>query len=529
MVIRYSDSSGGGIPFGDNAGRPANPGIGKLYSNGEAQRIELYTATGWNNIVQETPGVSSISGVYSEQTNSGTFTISGTNFVSGAYATAIGTNGVQIDAASTSYNSIVQLTATFTNLSNAHEPYDVKVTNPSNLFGILPDALYINASPVWQTASGSLGTFEEQVSISLSATSTDSDSTITYSLTSGSLPSGVTLNSSSGLISGLLPNIAADTTYSFTITASDGINNIPRSFSITSIANLAPVWTTSVGLLATISDIAREGFTYSLSATDNENETLTYSIVSGSLPPNMTLSSSGLISGTTTSVSSDTTYSFTVSVSDRVNTVIRDFSLIVNAPVIVTYTAGSYSWTAPVGVSKIKLLMVGGGGGGGNNRGNGSGGGGGGGGIVYHPSASVTPGQSYSLVVGTGGGGGVAYDQSGGQGCRTTGFGAIVGGGGGGVSEFNNNCNGNMGNGSSTCTYQPSTSVSGVTSGATVTYNGGSGGCSFGSQGSGNTYTSSISGSSYTYGGINGGPTIYGSGGVISNSSGGNGIIVIAY
>lgn len=239
MTIKFSDITGGGIPYGNTAGRPT-PTVGRLYSNGETARLELYTATGWQNIVQETPGVSSISGVYSEQTNSGTITISGTNFVAGCYATAIGSNGVQVDATSTTFNSIVQVTATFTGLSNAYEPYDIKVTNPSNLFGIIPDALYINASPVWQTASGSLGSFTSQFSVSVSATAADSDSTITYSLASGSsLPSGVTINSSNGLISGTLPSISSDTTYNFTINASDGVNTIPRSFSITSIANIS--------------------------------------------------------------------------------------------------------------------------------------------------------------------------------------------------------------------------------------------------------------------------------------------------
>jgi hypothetical protein len=231
MAVSKLNPSAGGVPYGNTAGRPTAT-IGRLYSNGETSRLELYTDTGWQNIVQETPGVSSISGTYSELTNSGVITISGTNFVSGCYATAIGTNGVQIDAVSTTFNSIVQISATFTGLSNSYEPYDIKVTNPSNLFGIIPDALYVNASPVWTTASGSLGTFNELSAMSVSAIATDSDSTISYALANGSsLPSGIILNASTGAITGFPPSISSVTTYNFTINASDGVNTIPRSFS----------------------------------------------------------------------------------------------------------------------------------------------------------------------------------------------------------------------------------------------------------------------------------------------------------
>ena len=155
MTIKKSSSSG--IPFGNNAGRPANPGIGRLYSNGEEKRLELYTSSGWQNIVSETPGVVSVSGSYLESVGSATLEITGTNFTTGAIASVIGTNGVEVNANSTTVNSIVSVTAVFSGLSNANEPYDIKVTNTSNLFGLLPDSLYINASPVWTTASGSLG------------------------------------------------------------------------------------------------------------------------------------------------------------------------------------------------------------------------------------------------------------------------------------------------------------------------------------------------------------------------------------
>jgi len=230
MAIRKSASSG--IPSGLNAGRPANPTFGQLYSNGETARLEIYTqASGWQNIVQETPGVASASGTYNESAGSGTFTVSGTNFVDGAIAYAVGTNGIEYQATSTTYNSLVQLTTIFSNLSVAYEPYDIKIVNPSNLFGLLPDAFYINDSPVWSTAAGSLGSYPHgSVSIQLASTDDESNSR-TYSIASGSLPTGLSL-SSSGLISGT--SIAEAGAYSFVVSVNDGSNAVSRSFSITS-------------------------------------------------------------------------------------------------------------------------------------------------------------------------------------------------------------------------------------------------------------------------------------------------------
>ena len=231
-----------GITYGNNAARPANPVLGTPYFNGEEKRLELYTSAGWQNIVSETPGVVSVSGNYLESNATNTINIVGTNFTTGAIASVVGTNGVEINANSTTVNSIVSIDAVFAGLVSANEPYDVKVTNTSNLFGLLPDAIYVNNILNWQTAAGSLGTFNEQVAISVSATATD-DSTITYALASGStLPSGITLNSASGLISGTLPDVATSTTYTFTINASDNSNPVvARTFSITSTARTAEV------------------------------------------------------------------------------------------------------------------------------------------------------------------------------------------------------------------------------------------------------------------------------------------------
>jgi hypothetical protein len=402
-------SSMAGIPFGNNAGRPTGV-TGQPYFNGEEKRLEIYTSSGWQNIVSETPGVVSVSGNYLASTGSGTIEITGTNFTTGAIASVIGTNGVEVNANSTTVNSIVSVTAVFSGLSNANEPYDVKITNTSNLFGLLPDALYVNASPVWTTAAGSLGTFGDSVAISVSATATD-DSTITYSLASGStLPSGINLNSSTGAITGTLPDIASNTTYTFTINASDGSNPaVSRTFSITS--NPGPSWVTSAGTLGTF--VEQSSISLSVQATD-ASDSITYSLASGSsLPSGVTLNSStGAISGTLPDVATSTTYTFTINASDSVTTITRQFSL-----------------TSEPGITFEYLLAGGGGGGGGGYQG----GGGGAGGLLYG-TLSKSSGM-YNISIGSAGVG-AASGTEGTSGGNTSAFNLIAYGGGKGAGEM---------------------------------------------------------------------------------------------
>ena len=63
-------------------------------------------------------------------------------------------------------------------------------------------------------------------------------------------------------------------------------------------------------------------------------------------------------------------------------------------------TPGTYSWTAPAGVTSVSVVAVGSGGTGGYQW---SSGGGGGGGLGYKNNISVTPGQTYTVEVGAAG------------------------------------------------------------------------------------------------------------------------------
>jgi hypothetical protein len=93
-----------------------------------------------------------------------------------------------------------------------------------------------------------------------------------------------------------------------------------------------PNWVTSAGALfsgATIYENEVLASSTSLEATDPDGSAVTYSVVSGSLPPNVSLASNGALSGTAfPSVGSSTTYNFTVEAEDTAgNSTARAFSI----------------------------------------------------------------------------------------------------------------------------------------------------------------------------------------------------------
>ena len=130
-----------------------------------------------------------------------------------------------------SWSSSTSISATF---SLAQGDYRIRVENPDGNAVISANAiLQSTPAPTWTTAAGSIATIAGGASIGSVSVAATSDSTVTYTKTSGTLPGGISI-ASNGSFSGTESGSTATTTYSFDITATDGESQTAvRTFTIT--------------------------------------------------------------------------------------------------------------------------------------------------------------------------------------------------------------------------------------------------------------------------------------------------------
>ena len=164
------------------------------------------------------------------------------------------------------------------------------------------------ATPVWTTTAGKIATIDEQASFSLQLEANTSDSTaIIYSVIAGSPPPGMQVTST-GLLTGTPAEVAKRTLYTFVVRATAGTTITDRTFSLDVQGADAPTFTTASGQLR-LDDSTSVGLfwvidgssiDFQMQATDSDTragQQLVYEIVQGELPPGITMSTSGLISG----------------------------------------------------------------------------------------------------------------------------------------------------------------------------------------------------------------------------------------
>lgn len=375
-----------------------------------------------------------------------TLSITGNNFSSNAL--------LLIDSQSVTPTSITNTTITFTSPAKSVGSYIIFVVNSDGATAISTPGVQYSTLPAFSTSAGSIANnFEYDIfSTNIAASS---DSTITYTLASGSLPSGLTL-AANGYISGTLPSMTNATTYTFTVTATDTENqSADRQFNIT-VNPDAVTWSSPASntLYSWATGVAN---TINLSATSVAGKSISYSATG--LPDGLSVSGN-TITGTPSTVGTyAANVTATAATTSKAATIPLNWSIISAAiaasggteTTVGGYkyhtftTSGTFTVTSSPGAN-VEYLVVGGGGGGGGTDGNGVAGGGAGG----YRFGSITPAvQSYSVVVGGGGAAGTSGGGSGGAGGNSSIFSITSAGGGGGSGRYGSAGNGGSGGGAS--------------------------------------------------------------------------------
>jgi hypothetical protein len=340
-----------------------------------------------------------------------TVAITGTGFVNGCQ--------VLVDSVYAPTVTFVSGTSiSFTTPAMSAGTYPIYVINPDGGTAIAIPGVSYSGVPAFSTSSGSLGTVYEGAAFGSNIAAT-SDSAVTYSIDSGALPAGFSLNANTGAIAGNVGTISNSTTYNFTVKATDAeLQDTTRNFSITTSPD-AVTFNTPAGNQA-YSNSTSDSFSLTLNATSALGRTISYT--ANVLPTGLTLSGN-VISGTFSSAATIASL-ITATAATSLRTATRLLNWAVTSPTLtVNY-----------------LVVAGGGGGTGSIQGGGGGGGGfrtsagtSGRGAAAESAVTATRGNTYTITVGAGGGGGTG-DYGGGNGANggDSAFGSIVSSGGGG-------------------------------------------------------------------------------------------------
>ena len=169
-----------------------------------------------------------------------TINITGTNFVTVPIVEFIKTDGSITRPNSVSFTNATTLSV---NVTLASGQYHVRVENPDGNAGrSTNNILTASTAPTFSTSAGSLGSVAAGDTVSIDVDGS-SDSTVAFSETTSVLTSNantpaatmnLSLNSSTGVISGTAPSPTSETTYNFTLRLTDAESQtVDRAFSIT--------------------------------------------------------------------------------------------------------------------------------------------------------------------------------------------------------------------------------------------------------------------------------------------------------
>jgi hypothetical protein len=231
---------------------------------------------------------------------------------------------------------VLQVTDSSSPARTASRAFSIRVVDPLAIATTsLPSAVVGKAYIGALVASGGSGTYQ-------------------WSVSSGSMPSGLSLDVGTGTISGV-PIQAGDV--SFGVTAKDAVNTALSAGASLTIAVAVQLAVTTTQLSDGMESIA---YTATINASGGRSPR-TWTVASGTLPPGIAVdSASGLVHGTPASGSAGL-YAFSITVSDASSppqTVTANLSLRVVATLVITTTTLG---NATVGVSYSAVLQSSGG------------------------------------------------------------------------------------------------------------------------------------------------------------------------
>ena len=476
---------------------------GNLRFNSTTNLAEYYDGTAWKPI-DSPPSITGVTPTSwaSNGSTQQTFTVAGSNFQSGATAKFVGNDGTEYTSVNLSITNSSEFTLqNMTTMTVANEPYDIILTNPSGLAATLEDGVDAGSNPSFTTAADTnLGTaVQGDTDPTLTtAAATDADgTTVSHSVTSGSLPPGLSM-ATNAAITGTVGTISSNTDYTFTVTATDGVNAVTRQYVI---SGTPPAFMTATGgTITTDGDYKVHTFTSSgtftvsgLGGNSTYGSKVEYLVVAGG--------GGGGVgghggAGGAGGYRHNSAYNFTVSA--------QAYSI----------TVGAYGGNrAQGGTSTFSNISSAGGGSGGHNDSEGGrNGGSGGGGSGHFNSGGGGGGNNPSVSPSQGNNGGSGQDG-------TPHYGA-GGGGGAGSSGQNGSRNspggGDGGNGSANDIH-----------GSSRTYSAGGGGHGHGAPGTGGS--SGLGGNDNSAAGGRNTANNYGMGAGGANNNSSSGVVIIRY
>ena len=232
----FTGTIGIDLPEGNTSTRVNTKGV--LRFNTDLGLAEYYTGTEWKAI-DAPPVVSSVSPASPVDDGSTVteITVGGSAMGSGGTLQLVGNDQTVYTVSSFTFDSPSQIRFNYTSAlaaAGTNGAYTIKYTNPSGLFGELTGGLTPNTGPVFNSPAegtvlfnGNTGTAASSVT-AINVTDA-SGGTLVYSIADGALPTGLSINSSTGAWTG---TVNEQGTFNFRVEVTDGSTTVHRYFSI---------------------------------------------------------------------------------------------------------------------------------------------------------------------------------------------------------------------------------------------------------------------------------------------------------